>query len=125
MLVPRPRRAALLVCVLFLAAELFAFAPLLHAHCSLLAGSVGSVGSVGSAAGTAAGSSGPLRGAAPASPAQDECPACRIASLVMVAQGRPPLILPLPRLAEAAGAPTERRCWLTLDRACGRAPPRC
>ena len=122
--VPRPRRAALLVCLLFLAAEIFAFAPLLHAHCGLLAGSVGSVGSVGSAAGTAAGSSGPLRSAAPATPAQDECPACRIASLVMVAQGRPPLILPLPRLAEAAAAPTERHCWLTLDRACGRAPPR-
>jgi len=116
--VPRPRRTVLLVCLLFLAAEIFAFAPLLHAHCSLLSGSVGS------AAGTAAGSSGPLRSAAPATPAQDECPACRIASLVMVAQGRPPLILPLPRLAEAAGAPAERRCWLTLDRACGRAPPR-
>lgn len=121
---PRPRRAALLVCVLFLAAEIFAFAPLLHGHCSLL---LGSVGSVGSAAGTAAGFRGPLRSAvtatATATPAQDECPACRIASLVMVAQGRPPLILPLPRLAQAAGAPTERRCWLTLDRACGRAPP--
>jgi len=43
--------------------------------------------------------------------------------MVMVAQGRPPLVLPLPRLARAAGAPTEPRCWLTLDRACGRAPP--
>jgi hypothetical protein len=118
MSVPRPGRAALLVCVLFLAAEIFAFAPLLHAHCGL------QVGSVGSVAGTAAGSSGPLRSAAPAPPARDECPACRIASMVMVAQGRPPLVLSLPRLAQAAGAPTERRCWLTLDRACGRAPPR-
>jgi len=104
-----------MVCVLFLAAEIFAFAPLLHGQCCVLARS---------AAGTAPGSSGPLRSAAPATPAQDECPACRIASLVMVAQGRPPLILPLPRLAQAAGAPAERRCWLTLDRACGRAPPR-
>jgi hypothetical protein len=114
--VRRPRRAALLVCVLFLAAEIFAFAPLLHGHCSLLSGS---------AAGIAAASRGPLRSAAPATPAQDECPGCRIASLVMVAQGRPPLILPLPRLVQVAGAPAERRCWLTLDRACGRAPPRC
>jgi len=117
--VRRPRRAALLVCLLFLAAEIFAFAPLLHGQCCVLAESVGS------AAGTAAGSSGPLRSAAPAIPAQDECPACRIASLVLVAQGRPPLVLPLPRLAQAAGAPAERGCWLTLDRACGRAPPRC
>jgi hypothetical protein len=116
--VRRPRRAALLVCLLFLAAEIFAFAPLLHGQCCVLAGS---------AAGAAVGSSGPLRSAvtAKATPAQDECPACRIASLVLVAQGRPPLVLPLPRLAQAAGAPAERRCWLTLDRACGRAPPRC
>lgn len=113
--VRRPRRAALLVCVLFLAAEIFAFAPLLHAHCGLLAGSAGA---------TAPGLRGPLRGVAPAPPAQDECPACRIASLAMVAQGRPPLALPLPRLAQAAGASGERRCWLTLDRPCGRAPPR-
>jgi hypothetical protein len=113
--VRRPRRAALLVCVLFLAAEIFAFAPLLHAHCGLLSGSAGAM---------APGFRGPLRGVAPAPPAQDECPACRIASLVMVAQGRPPLALPLPRLAQAAGAPAEHRCWLTLDRPCGRAPPR-
>lgn len=130
--VRRPRRAALLVCLLFLAAEIFAFAPLLHGdRCSLLVkgGEGGERGEgverVASGADTAAGSSGTLRGAAPASPAQDECPACRIASLVLVAQGRPPLVLPLPRLAQAAGAPAERRCWLTLDRACGRAPPRC
>jgi len=113
--VPRPRRAALLVCVLFLAAEIFAFAPLLHAHCGLLAVN---------AASPAPGCRGALRGVAPALPVQDDCPACRIASLVMVTQGRPPLALPLPRLAQAAGAPIEPRCWLTLDRACGRAPPR-
>jgi hypothetical protein len=106
-----PRRAALVVCVLFLAAEIFAFAPLLHAHCGLLAGS---------AAAGAPDSSELLRGGAPVSPAQNECPACRIASLVMVAQGRPPLVLPLPRLVAAAAAPAERSCWLTLD----RAPPR-
>jgi hypothetical protein len=93
-LVPRPRRTALLVCVLFLAAEIFALAPQLHAHSS-------------SAAGLSA---------------HNECPACRVASLVMVAQGRPPLALP--RLAQPAAAPVERRCWLTLDRPCGRAPPR-
>jgi hypothetical protein len=86
----------LLVSVLFLAAEAFAFAPQLHAHSST----------------------------SPGLSLHNECPACQVASLVMVAQGRPPLALPLPRLAQRAVAQAELRCWLTLDRACGRAPPR-
>ncbi|HVR09875.1 MAG TPA: hypothetical protein VMW75_17660 [Thermoanaerobaculia bacterium] len=90
------RRAALLVSVLFLAAEIFAFAPQLHAHPA-------------SSAGLAA---------------SDECPACRVASLVVVAQAGLPLAVPLPRPAQAVPVPGERHCWLTLDRACGRAPPR-
>lgn len=131
MQVPRPRLAALLVSVLFLAAELFAFAPLLHPQPCCAAGTVAADSALAvparpsdTAGVAAAGVRGPSRGMAPAPPAQGECPACRIASLAMVAQEWAPLAMPLPRPVQASVAPSGRSCWRTLDRACGRAPPR-
>jgi hypothetical protein len=124
------RRRALLVCALFLAAEIFAFAPQLHAHAAQAlrpdaAACVG--GAADHAAASGASPAGAWRiwraGTGTHHPAE-ECPACRIASLVMVAQGHPPLSLPLPRPAAAAVAPAQRRCSRSLDTAGGRAPPR-
>jgi hypothetical protein len=128
------RRRALLVCALFLAAEIFAYAPQLHAHAARALRPDAAAGATRQAA---AGANGQARGAAPGAPGAaamrtgsgarhpaEECPACRIASLVMVAQGRPPLSLPLPRPAAAAVTPAQRPCSRSLDIACGRAPPR-
>jgi hypothetical protein len=124
MSIRRSRIAALLVGLLFVVTETLAFTPQLHgcakgfAERSPGAGNALESGVRGS---LSAGTSAELSESANS---QGECPLCRIATLAMVAQGGPPLLVPLPRPAEVASAPAARSCWLTLDRSCSRAPPR-
>jgi hypothetical protein len=108
----RRRLAASLVVLLFVVAETFALAPQLHGCLSAGAGvDYAATGRV-----VLAGHVLLAR--------QDECPACHIASLAMVAQSGPPLAAPLLRTAPQALSPAPRACWRTLDRSCSRAPPR-
>jgi hypothetical protein len=117
------RRVTWLVSVLFLAAEIFAFTPQLHGHRAIALGDApvrGAVAPAGNGARVADHGS-----SAPWSPAtQDECGACRIASLAFVAQAPTLVVEPLPRPAERAVTPVAVGRWLTVDSATGRAPPR-
>jgi hypothetical protein len=120
MSVRRPRLAALLIGLLFVATETFAFAPQLHGCLSTTLSQPSKASLSAAAQGT---TSTPSLSPSTNASTQDECPVCRIASLVMVAQNGSPLALPLPRSCEVAGASVQHDSWLTLDSTCSRAPP--
>jgi hypothetical protein len=112
------RSAARLVLLVVLVAEIFAFVPQLHGH---EMGSATSRPAGISARRTAA--SPAVRAARGAGTGEQDCPACRLASLATIHTRTLPLVVSLPRAAGAALPPLCAGRGPAADRPCGRAPP--
>lgn len=115
------RSAARLVLLVVLVAEIFAFVPQWHG-CEMGAWPAGPASGPAASARGAAAAPG-VRAAHGARTAEQDCPACRLASLAMVLAGTLPLVVSLPRGAGAALAPLCGGRGPAADRPCGRAPP--
>jgi hypothetical protein len=121
------RLAAYLLCLVVAAAEIFGFLPSLHEcvrHSAAVATAPAAAGDTHVAAVPTAPDGQPvrLRGRQVAPPAED-CPACRLLGLVLVASRTQPVAAPLPRQAPPFVAAPAPCLALRQDRACGRAPP--
>jgi hypothetical protein len=124
------RSAARLVLLVVLVAEIFAFVPQLHGHdlgsgptrpsatSGTLAPTAPATASAGGAAAAAA-----MRVAQGAKAGEQDCPACRLASLATVLTRTLPLVVSLPRAAGVSLPPLCGGRAPAADRPCGRAPP--
>ncbi len=118
------RLAAYLLCLIVAAAEIFGFLPSLHEcvrHSAALATTPAAAGDTRVAAAPAAG---PARlGGRQIAPPAEDCPACRLLGLVLVASRTQPVAAPLPRQAPPFVAPPAPCLASRQAGACGRAPP--
>ncbi len=115
------RSAARLVLLVVLVAEVFAFVPQLHGH--ELGGGPTRPPATTATPATAAATAPGMRAAHGARTAEQDCPACRLASLASVLTRTLPLVVSLPRAAGAALPPLCGGRGPATDRPCGRAPP--